>query len=102
MDAVGEEAREDAEARPDLQNNVRRLELGEALDHAEDVLVDEEVLAELLLGTDAHSPKQRAAFASICSASSASSALRARARAATVYTTFAGSFGLPRLGSGAR
>ena len=50
-DALGEVAGEDAEARPDLEHDVVRVELGEAADHAEDVLVDEEVLAELLLRT---------------------------------------------------
>ena len=48
-DALGEVAREDAEARADLEHDVVGLEVGEAPDHAEDVLVDEEVLAELLL-----------------------------------------------------
>ena len=48
-DALGEVAREDAHARADLEHDVVRPELGEAADHAEDVRVDEEVLAELLL-----------------------------------------------------
>ena len=47
-DALGEVAGEDAEARADLEDDVGGLELGEAADHAEEVLVDEEVLAELL------------------------------------------------------
>ena len=68
-DAVGEVAREDAEPGPDLEHDVARLELGEPADHAEDVLVDEKVLAELLLRRDVHGrPKARAAFASICAA----------------------------------
>ena len=80
------------------------LELGEPADHAEQVLVDQEVLAELLLrGGPAHaSPKAALALASSCAASSAASSPRASASAATVWTTFAGSFGRPRLGCGAR
>ena len=53
-DAVGEIGGEDAEARADLEHAVLRRELGEAADHAEDVLVGEEVLAELLLRPHAH------------------------------------------------
>ena len=48
-DALGEVAGEDAEARADLEDDVGGVELGEPADDAEDVLVDEEVLAELLL-----------------------------------------------------
>ena len=48
-DAIGEVARQDAEAGSDLEHDVVAAELGEAADHAEDVLVGEEVLAELLL-----------------------------------------------------
>ena len=44
-DAVGEETRQDAEARADLEHDVVGSECGEPFDHAEDVLVDEEVLA---------------------------------------------------------
>src|SRR6266508_4142394 len=102
VNSLGEKARQDAAARPDLEHDVARRELGEPLDHAQDVLVDEEVLPKLLLGSQGHKPKQRAAFASICAASSAASALRARAKATTMCTTFAGSFGRPRRGSGAR
>ena len=54
-DAVGEVRRQNAEAGPDLEHDVVRIELREPADHAEDVLVDEEVLAELLLrGGSAH------------------------------------------------
>ena len=56
-DAVGEEAGQDAEARADLEHDVGGVELGETPDHAEDVLVDEEVLAERLLRDDGHRPK---------------------------------------------
>jgi hypothetical protein len=48
-DAVCEVASEHAETGPDLEHDVVRLEPGQPADHAEDVLVDEEVLAELLL-----------------------------------------------------
>ena len=53
-DALGEIARQHAEPGADLEHDVVGLELGEAADHAEDVLVDEEVLAELLLRRDVH------------------------------------------------
>ena len=101
--AVGEAAREDAEARPDLEHDVVSVELGQAFDHAEDVLVGEKVLAELLLRTDAHGQRNAAAaLASIWAASSSGSSPRTSASAATVWTTFAGSFGRPRTGCGAR
>ena len=68
-DAVGEVAGQDAEAGPDLEHDVAGVELGEPADHAEDVLVDEEVLAELAsAGRDAVTGgrTRRLAFASIC------------------------------------
>src|SRR5215212_6208571 len=93
---------EHAEAGPDLEHDVVLVELGEASDHAEDVRVAEEVLAELLLRPDAHArPKAVVAFASIRAASSSASSPRAAARAATVWTTYAGSLGRPRRGCGA-
>ena len=100
---IGEAVREDAEAGSDLQHDVVAAELGEAIDHAEDVLVGEEVLAELLLRADAHGRRKAAvAFASMRATSSDGSSPRARASAATVWTTCAGSFGRPRTGCGAR
>ena len=70
-DAVGEVGRQDAEPGADLQHDVLRLELGEPPDHAEDVRVGEEVLAELAFRRDAHgSPNAAAAFASIRASSS--------------------------------
>ena len=105
-DAVGEERGEGSEPRADLENHVVAVELGEAADHAEDVLVDEEVLAEVAVRRDreaAHGSENAAvAFASICSARAAASSPRASASAATVWTTKAGSFGRPRRGCGAR
>ena len=102
-DALGEVPREDAEPGADLEHDVVGVELGEPADHAEDVLVDEEVLAERLLRRDAHgSRRRRSAFASICAASSAASSPRASASAASVCTTLAGSLRRPRTGCGAR
>src|SRR5919198_319636 len=103
-DAVGEIGGQDPEPRTDLEHDVLRRELREAADHAEDVLVDEEVLPELLLGErEPHeSENAAAAFASSRAASSAGSSPRASASAATVWTTFAGSFGRPRRGWGLR
>ena len=51
-DAVGEERRQHTEARADLEDDVVLLEPGEALDDAEHVSVDEEVLPERLLRRD--------------------------------------------------
>jgi hypothetical protein len=64
-DALGEEAGQHAEPRPDLEHDVRALERGEALDHAQDVVVDEEVLAERFLRRHLHSPKTSSALATI-------------------------------------
>ena len=100
---VGEACGEHPQAGTDLEDDVSWAELGETLDHPEDVLVDEEVLAELLLRTDAHgSWKAAAALASMRSASSLAASPRASASAASVWTTWAGSFGRPRTGCGAR
>src|SRR5439155_14398149 len=103
---VGEERRQDAEARPDLEDDVAGPEHGQALDHAQDVLVDEEVLSELVPRRDARSghgsPNAAAAFSSICRSSAAGSSLRAVASTARVWTTFAGSFGRPRRDCGER
>jgi hypothetical protein len=41
---VGEEAGEDAEARPDLEHDVLLPEIRKSSDHGKDVAVDEEVL----------------------------------------------------------
>ena len=101
--SLGEAAREDAETRADLEHDVRRAEIAESLDHAEDVLVDEEVLAQRLLGRDGHAnPNAAAAFAWVWAATASTVASRASARTRTVCTTFAGSFRVPRIGCGAR
>src|SRR5204863_3258443 len=87
----------------DLEDDVLRRELGQTADHAQDVLVDEEVLAELALREDVHgSEKTAAAFASICRVNSLASSPRIAASAATVWTTCAGSFVVPRTGWGER
>ena len=46
-DAIGQALGQDARAAADLEHHVVGLERGEALDHPEDVAVDEEVLAQL-------------------------------------------------------
>ena len=99
-DAVGEIGSEDAEPRADLEHDVLRPERGQAADDAEDVLVDEEVLPELLLrrGRPHGSENAAAAFASRRAASSIGSSPRAAASAPAVWITFAGSFGRPRRG----
>ncbi len=104
-DPLGEIVGEDAEPGTDLEHDVVCVELGEAADDAEDVLVDEEVLPELSVRRDRElhgSEKAAVAFASICAASSSASPPRAFASSAIVRATFAGSFGRPRRAWGAR
>ena len=114
----GEELGEHAEPAADLQHHVGRVELGGGADHAQDVVVDQEVLAELPVGADpegaqppqarlarlaaAHGPSTRAAFASTIRSSSSYSLPRSSATKRAVWVTFAGSFGLPRSGCGER
>ena len=96
---------QNSEAGADLEHDVVLLELREAPDHPEDVLVDEEVLAEVAIRFDRElhgSEKAAAAFAAICAPSSSGSARRIFASSWTVRTTFAGSFGRPRRACGAR
>jgi len=77
---VGDVTREHAESRPDLEHDVGGREIAHPLDHAEDVLVDEEMLAQRLLGLDGHArPNALAAFACIRAASSVSSSPRVSA-----------------------
>ncbi len=105
LDALGQVAGQDAEARADLEHDVVLLELREAPDHAEDVLVDEEVLAEIAVRANRQlhgSEKAAAAFTEMRSPSSSASSPRTFASSATVRTTFAGSFGRPRRAWGAR
>ena len=59
---------QDSEAGADLEHDVVLLELREAPDHSEDVLVDQEVLAEVAIGCDRKlhgSEKAAAAFAAM-------------------------------------
>ena len=97
----GEIHGEDAEAGTDLEHDVFGAELREAAHDAEDVVVDQEVLAELAVGRDRKlhgRSKAAVAFASIARSSWSRSSPRASARVARVWRTFAGSFGRPRTG----
>ena len=94
-----------SETRADLEHDVLRVEPGKPVDHAEDVLVDQEVLAEIAVRCDGElhgSEKATLAFAAIRAPSSSGSSPRVLASSATVSTTFAGSFGRPRRICGAR
>ena len=96
---VGEVTSEDAEARADLEHDVVRPEGAQPTDDAHDVLVDEEVLAEGLLGRDGHgSANAVAALACVAAASSSRVSPRTSASARRVWTTLAGSFGVPLTG----
>ena len=57
--------REDAAAAADLEHDVSRVESREALDHVEQIAVDEEVLAQLAGPPGAHQPNSAAAVRSI-------------------------------------
>ena len=65
--SLGQVTREHAEPWADLEHDIVLAELGEPLDHAQDVVVDQEVLPERLARPDAHNEKTRSAFATICS-----------------------------------
>src|SRR4051794_32257794 len=98
-DTLREVAREDAESRADLEHDIVLVELREPTDHAQDVVVDEEVLAEALLRAHAHRPKTRSAFATICARTSSPCS---SASTSWVCVTNAGSLRFPRTGCGAR
>ena len=101
--AVGGQARgERAHARADLERHVVGAQLGEPLDHAEQVVVHEEVLPEARVGTetelgqprerdlarDVHGKaKTRAALASTCAARSGAPTPRMAATAPSVSST---------------
>ncbi len=85
--ALGEVARQHAEPGPDLEDDIIRLEGCESPDDLEDVLVDEEVLAEAFLRNDAHRSSAADALASICAPSCSALSPLASARAARVWTT---------------
>src|SRR4029079_18249118 len=89
----------EAAPRADLEHNVVPLQVGEAAGDAEDVLVDQEVLAELADGRDGalHGrPNAAVAFASIARSSASGASPRASASTASVWITLAGSFRRPR------
>src|SRR5205814_8858916 len=99
--AIREKCREDAEAGPDLEHDVVVGELRQTADHSEHVLVDQEMLPQPFLRPHRQGSRKAAvAFASICAARASGVAPRASASAATVWTTYAGSFVLPRTGCG--
>src|SRR3954471_21875958 len=85
-DAFGQVRREDTVARPDLEHEVGWIELCETTDHAEQVLIDEEVLAERLLRHRAAHGRANAAraLASSWAASSAAPTPRPSASVAIV------------------
>ena len=85
---------------PDLQHDVISTDVCEAADHADDVVVDQEVLAELLLGDGRSLTRGRTRRPRAVVLRSSNSTPRSPASAATVWTRFAGSFGLPRRGWG--
>ena len=83
-DPLGEKPGQDAESRANFENDVVGVEPGEPLDHSEDVVVDQEVLAEALARRDRHSANTRVAFSSICCSSAAASTPRTAASASSV------------------
>ncbi len=108
-DALGEVLGEHAEAAADLEHDVLGAKLGGALDHAEDVRVDQEVLAELAVRAHAeaahpaqarlpgrvghgraHQPNTRAALRSTAAPSSPTPTPRSSAMNASVCATNAG------------
>ena len=96
---------EDAEPASDLEHDVPVIELGQPLDDVEDVAVDEKVLTERArtCPARAHQPNTAAAVGVDGDVEARHSATRrATAIAWAVSTTFAGVFGLPRIGTGAR
>src|SRR5207248_2634700 len=103
----------------DLQHHVAGPELGRPADHAEEVRVDQEVLAQLPVRADvepaqapeaglggqlgrAHHPSTSAALRSTTVSSSSYETPRYSATARAVCTTCAGSFSRPRIGWAAR
>ncbi len=99
----GEAGGQRADAGSDLERDILRPQAGEALDHAQHVVVDQEVLPELAIrpqpelgeagerdlarGVHFSNEKTRAAFASTCSPSSPASTPRISATARSVSST---------------
>ena len=94
-DALGEVAREHALPGADLEHDVVRAELGEPPDHLRGCSRSTRKCWPYSFFTDR---SMRSRCRSICRSSSAGSSPRACASAASVWTTFAGSFGLPAHG----
>ncbi len=102
--------RQHAEPAAHLEHDVVGLELGEAADDLEDVVVDQEVLPELAVRANRelsqaaearltwprYHPKTRAALRSTSVSSSSYATPRRDATCSAVLTTLAGSFGFPR------
>ena len=96
-DPVGEEGRQDPEARADLEDDVLRPQLCEALDHPEHVLGRPGSAGRgpswESRESQAARPNAAIAFASIRASSASGSSPRAAASTASVWRTFMGSFG---------
>jgi len=120
-DPLGEVLRQHAQTPSDLQHDVLRCELGRAVDHPEDVRVDQEVLSQLAVGAHGeavqpsqagldgslgagahHQPNTRAALRSTVAPSSCALTPRRAARKATVWATKAGWLRCPRTAWGDR
>ena len=107
-DALGEPGGEHAQPGADLEHDVGRVERQEAAGDPQDVVVDEEVLAEVAVGPDPelahprerdlrprgsavpsapHSPNTRVALASICASSTAGATPRSAASTSRVRMT---------------
>ncbi len=101
-----EVAGESAQAGSHLENDVAGVDVSQAADYVEDVLVDQKVLSEVTIRGDFEIRHDRlnarAALASTVSTSSGSDSPRASASAPSTSLTFAGSFGVPRTRCGAR
>ena len=74
-------------AAPDLEHDVAWTQLGEALDHVEDVAVDEEVLTERARPARSYHPNTAAALRSTAASSSSYATRRSTASAWAVCTT---------------
>ena len=94
-DTLGEEPGQHAEPRADLEHDIGLIQAGEPFDHAQDVLVDQEVLPQRLLRGHLHRPKTASAFATIWLRISSPCS---SARKSYVCATKAGSLRLPRTG----
>ena len=102
-DAVGEVARQHAEAGPDLEHDVVRRRARRAGRSRRGCSRRRGSAGRATSSASAHhSPKHSAALRSICARARADPRRAPAASAASVCMTYAGSFGLPRIGCGAR